>query len=135
MEKLQQQILGLDTELLNKLFKLIARERFLRVSGDIEPEEIKLATRQSEVLHYLSHCMSAKSIARQISQRHNKKIAHHTVNSILCKQLYTKFNVYGVSDLIRKAFLLEMIDFDLPPLPVVPEVEPETEQNIINENE
>jgi hypothetical protein len=126
-------------ELNNKIFKLMIRERFLLVYKDVDKEEIKLSTREREILHYLSHCMTAKTIARELSRRHNKTIVSSTVSSIICKQLYFKFHVCCISDLIKKAVLLEMLDFTLPEIPVVlkvePEVEPENKQLVSKESE
>ena len=54
---------------------------------------------------------SPKEIANILSNRENKNIQSDTIRSMISKQLYTKFGVYNVNQLIEKARILNLIPF------------------------
>lgn len=76
-----------------------------------ENETIKLTKREYEVLYLLSIGKSTKEIASFISKLEGKKLSHATIDVIINKQLYPKFQVFNRGQLIEKATLLKIIPF------------------------
>ncbi|MCC2624175.1 MAG: hypothetical protein K0R14_48 [Burkholderiales bacterium] len=74
-------------------------------------EEIILTRRESEILYYLSQNKSIKDIAAIASILDNKEVTARTINAIIDKQLYKKFGVDNIEQLVEKADALNMILF------------------------
>ena len=72
---------------------------------------IRLSPREREILYYLSYNKSAKEIANILSILEKKAISHLTIHSIINKQLYVKFDVMSISELIEKAHSYGIIPF------------------------
>lgn len=73
--------------------------------------KIKLTKRESEVLYFLSLNKSPKEIASIVGILENKHVSPATIQAIIDKQLYFKFKVFSISNLIEKAYLLKLIPF------------------------
>lgn len=99
------------TSPLNNTFKSVVKKRFITIDPNLavtltkNKKTCKLTKREQDILYYLSLYMSRKEIAQQLN------ISPSTVVSIIAKNLYPKFGVYTVHELIKKAFLLQMINF------------------------
>jgi hypothetical protein len=76
-------------------------------------DEIILTRRESEILYYLSLNKSIKDIAAIASILDNKEVTASTINAIIDKQLYKKFGVDNIEQLVEKANALNMILFQL----------------------
>ncbi len=76
-------------------------------------QKIKLTKREREILYFLSLNKSPKEIATILSGLENKPLSSATILSIIDKQLYIKFEVFNVSQLIEKANSLKLIPFIL----------------------
>lgn len=73
--------------------------------------EIVLTPREKEVLYYLNLNMTPKEIATVLSITSGKEMKPKSVQAVIDKQLYPKFDVYSVSQLIEKANLLKLTPF------------------------
>jgi len=76
-------------------------------------DEITLTRRESEILYYLSLNKSIKDIAAVATLLDNKPVSASTINAIIDKQLYTKFEVDNIEKLVEKANALKLILFQL----------------------
>ena len=74
-----------------------------------------LNKREQEILYFISLNKSPKEIASILGVREQKTLAPATIQAIITKQLYVKFGVYSVSNLIEKASFLGLIPFSLEP--------------------
>jgi|GEM_PF-1729790 len=74
-------------------------------------EPIRLTKRESEVLYFLSLNKSPKDIATIITALEEKPVADSTINGLINKQLYPKFKVFNIGQLIEKANVLKLIPF------------------------
>jgi PAS domain S-box-containing protein len=74
-------------------------------------EKTRLTRREQEILYYLSLNKSPKEIAKILGIVDGKMISSATILSIICKQLYTKFEVCSVGLPVEKAALLNLIPF------------------------
>ncbi|MCC2645577.1 MAG: hypothetical protein K0R94_1355 [Burkholderiales bacterium] len=83
----------------------------VEIKSNNHNHDITLTRREKEVLYFLSINKSPKEIANFLSIRDKKSVVANTIQSIINKQLYTKFKVYNVSQLIEKANLLKLIPF------------------------
>ncbi|MFN8771201.1 MAG: PAS domain-containing protein [Neisseriaceae bacterium] len=83
----------------------------ISVSTTSEDGYITLTKREQDILYLLSLNKSPKEIANILSNRENKNIQSDTIRSMISKQLYTKFGVYNVNQLIEKARILNLIPF------------------------
>ena len=79
------------------------------VSLNSMDKAIKLTEREQEILYYLNDNKSPKEIATIIGNREKKNLAPATVLSIICKQLYIKFDVGSTGAMLDKARLLNLI--------------------------
>lgn len=104
IEEIQSVIESYRTEILNE--KLGTHLRY-----DGHEAEIKLTKRESEILYFLSLNKSPKEISLILSKIQNKEVSSATVASTINKQLYHKFGVFNISDLIDKANALKLIPF------------------------
>jgi PAS domain S-box-containing protein len=74
-------------------------------------KQIRLTKREREVLYLLSLNKSPKDMAAIISMLEDKEIQDSTINGLINKQLYKKFEVFNVGQLIEKANALKLIPF------------------------
>lgn len=74
-------------------------------------KNITLTNRESQTLYYLSLNKSPKDIAAILSIIENKKFAPATIQAVINKQLYPKFGVYNIGQLLEKAGMLKLIPF------------------------
>ncbi|MCC2644408.1 MAG: sensor histidine kinase [Burkholderiales bacterium] len=74
-------------------------------------KNITLTNRESQTLYYLSLNKSPKDIAAILSIIENKKFAPATIQAVINKQLYPKFGVYNIGQLLEKASMLKLIPF------------------------
>lgn len=72
---------------------------------------IRITKRERDVLYYLSMNKCPKDIAKILTIIENKTIAQSTIQSIISKQLYPKFEVYSVSELVDIANIYQLIQF------------------------
>lgn len=78
---------------------------------NIAHENIDLTKRQGEILYLASVGKNVKQIANILSVKDDKNLTSATINVIINKHLYPKFNVNNLSDLIEKAKILNLIPF------------------------
>lgn len=102
LDKIQHIIQSYKIEVLNSK---------LGIQSQLKPSNhnITLTKRERETLYYLSLNKTPKEIATILSVLENKTIAAATIQSIIDKQLYVKFNIYNISQLIEKANILGLI--------------------------
>lgn len=74
-------------------------------------KQIRLTKRELDILYYLSLNKSPKDIAQIITIIENRSVSDSTVNAIINKKLYPKFEVFNIGQLIEKAILLNQIPF------------------------
>lgn len=74
-------------------------------------QNIIISKRECEILYYLALNKSPKEIASIFAILDQKNVAAATIQSIIDKQLYVKFNVFNISQLIEKANILKLIPF------------------------
>lgn len=74
---------------------------------------IQLTKREEEILYYLSLNKSPKEIAQILSIIDKKNISFKTVQSIIDKQLYPKFGIFSIGQLIAEARIKGLIPFIL----------------------
>ncbi|MCC2645851.1 MAG: hypothetical protein K0R94_1629 [Burkholderiales bacterium] len=72
---------------------------------------IIISKRECEILYYLALNKSPKEIASIFAVLDGKSVAASTIQSIIDKQLYIKFDVFNISQLIEKANVLRLIPF------------------------
>ncbi len=79
------------------------------LSKDYNNESIILTKRETEILYLLSLGKSPKDIASILSNIQKKSVSSATIGSMINKQLYRKFDVYNINQLIEKAQLMKKI--------------------------
>ncbi len=75
--------------------------------------QITLTRREEQTLYYLSMYKGPKEIASILSLVEGKEITASTVQSVIDKQLYRKFEVNSIGLLMEKAKALKIISFKL----------------------
>lgn len=115
----EQKTQRLFKELIDEIQRIIQSYKILFLNDRLgiesqinrQDQSIYRTKRESEVLYYLSLNKSPKEIATILTIIDNKSVSPGTVQSIIDKQLYTKFEVYSISKLIEKANVLKLIPF------------------------
>ncbi len=74
-------------------------------------KNITLTPRESQTLYCLSLNKSPKDIAAILSIIEGKKLAPATIQAVINKQLYPKFGIYNIGQLLEKASMLKLIPF------------------------
>jgi PAS domain S-box-containing protein len=74
-------------------------------------KQIRLTKRELDVIYYLSLNKSPKEISQIITIIENKPVSDSTINAIINKKLYPKFEVFNIGQLVEKAILLNQIPF------------------------
>lgn len=74
-------------------------------------KQIKLTKREQQILYFLSLNKSPKNIAQIITVIENKSVSDSTINAVINKKLYPKFEVFNIGQLIEKAVVLKLIPF------------------------
>ncbi len=74
-------------------------------------KQIRLTKRELDVLYYLSLNKSPKDISQIITIIENKPVSDSTINAIINKKLYPKFEVFNIGQLVEKAIMLNQIPF------------------------
>ncbi|MCC2625249.1 MAG: Sensory box histidine kinase/response regulator [Burkholderiales bacterium] len=74
-------------------------------------EQVRLTKREQQILYFLSLNKSPKDIAQIITILEDKPVTDSTVNAIINKKLYPKFEVFNIGQLVEKAILLNQIPF------------------------
>ncbi|HLX52333.1 MAG TPA: PAS domain-containing protein [Aquella sp.] len=74
-------------------------------------KQIRLTKRELDVLYYLSLNKSPKDIAQIITIIEEKPVSDSTINAIINKKLYPKFEVFNIGQLVEKAIMLNQIPF------------------------
>ncbi|MDQ5921899.1 MAG: two-component system, OmpR family, aerobic respiration control sensor histidine kinase ArcB [Pseudomonadota bacterium] len=106
LDEIQQTIQSYKISILNnKLGVKLNNEKF--------NNNINLTKREREILYFLSINKPPKEIATILSVLDSKNISSSTVQSIIDKQLYLKFNVSSTGKLIEVATILKLIPFTL----------------------
>jgi len=105
IDEIQRNIKAYQLELLNE------KTSGTNTVNSYEKFDIKLTTRDVEILYLLSIGKSPKEIASILSKIYKRNISASTISALINKQLYPKFDVYNVSQLIEKATSLKMIPF------------------------
>ncbi|HLX53139.1 MAG TPA: PAS domain-containing protein [Aquella sp.] len=73
--------------------------------------QIKLTKREQQIIYLLSLNKSPKDIAHIITIIENKPVSNSTINAIINKKLYPKFEVFNIGQLVEKAIMLNQIPF------------------------
>lgn len=81
------------------------------VANDIPYDDVVLTKREQEILYYLSLNKSPKEIAAILTIIDQKDVAASTVQAVINKQLYPKFDVRTIGKLIERANMLKLIPF------------------------
>lgn len=109
------------TQYLDEIQNIIQFYKINTVDDVVEPspgfdtisEEIILSQRESEILYYLSLDKSIKDIAAVTTILDNRNVSASEINAIINKQLYPKFKVDNIAQLIETATALNLILFQL----------------------
>lgn len=80
-------------------------------STAIPEDKIILTKREEMIIYSASMGKVPKEIASIVSVIEGKPLSYPTINAILNKQLYPKFNVVGIGQLVEKAHALGLIPF------------------------
>ncbi len=105
IDEIQRNIKAYQLELLNE------KTSRTNIIAPHEKTSINLTTREVEILYFLSIGKSPKEIGLILSKIYKKTISASTIAAFINKQLYPKFDVYNVGQLIEKATALKMIPF------------------------
>ncbi|MCC2625245.1 MAG: Sensory box histidine kinase/response regulator [Burkholderiales bacterium] len=73
--------------------------------------QTKLTKREKQILYLLSMNKSPKNIAQIITIIENSPVSDSTINAIINKKLYPKFEVFNIGQLVEKAIMLNQIPF------------------------
>lgn len=111
LEEMQHLIQHYKINNLNKQLKYHSIDNVSELT--LFKKDIKLTKREREIIYFLSLNKSPKDIATILSVIENKPLAASTISSIIDKQLYPKFNVSSVGQLIEVANTLKLIPFTL----------------------
>ncbi|MFN7609891.1 MAG: PAS domain-containing protein, partial [bacterium] len=106
LDEVQQTIQSYKINILNN--KLGVKSNNEKLNNNIT-----LTKREREILYFLSINKPPKEIATILSILDNKNVSASTVQSIIDKQLYFKFNVSSTGKLIEVATILKQIPFTL----------------------
>jgi hypothetical protein len=90
----------------NKLHKKLP----VPTADTINKTKIKLTSREYEVLFLVVLGKSQKEIADILSKVHEKDVKANSIASIISKQIYPKFEVHNLPNLVEEAIRLNMID-------------------------
>ncbi|MCC2625248.1 MAG: Sensory box histidine kinase/response regulator [Burkholderiales bacterium] len=71
--------------------------------------QMKLTKREQQILYFLSMNKSPKDIAQIITIIENNPVSDSTINAIINKRLYPKFEVFNIGQLVEKAIMLDLI--------------------------
>ncbi len=74
-------------------------------------KNIVVTKREKEILYFLSMGKAPKEIASVLSIIDGKNVSSGTVSAFINKQLYPKFEVFNISQLLEKVTLLKLIPF------------------------
>ncbi len=74
-------------------------------------KQVRLTKRELDILYYLSLNKYPKEIAKIITILENKSVSDSTINAVINKKLYPKFEVFSVGALIEKAIRCNLIPF------------------------
>ena len=74
-------------------------------------KKIVITKREREILYFLSMGKTPKEIATVLSVLEGKEVSSGTISAFINKQLYPKFEVFNISQLVEKATLLKLIPF------------------------
>ena len=83
--------------------------KFVSNKKIIKPK-IKLTPKEHEVLFLAVLGKSQKEIAEILSKVHNKPVKTNSVASIISKQIYPKFDVYNLPNLVELAIALNIVN-------------------------
>lgn len=104
LDEIQQVIQSYKINILNNRLGVKVEAKSLQ-------SNIIISKRECEILYYLALNKSPKEIASIFAVLDQKIVAASTIQSIIDKQLYVKFNVFNISQLIEKANMLRLIPF------------------------
>ena len=76
-----------------------------------QDKNIVVTKREKEILYFLSMGKTPKEIATVLSIIDGKNVSYGTISAFINKQLYPKFEVFNVGQLIEKATRLKLIPF------------------------
>ncbi|MCC2625288.1 MAG: Sensory box histidine kinase/response regulator [Burkholderiales bacterium] len=115
----QKKIYNTFKQFSNDLYNLMQTYKYTFLNAELGKNkkeydlniQIKLSKREKEVLYYLALNQSPKEISNILSTLENKIITTATVQALINKRLYTKFDVNTSSQLIEKANSLRLIPF------------------------
>ena len=83
---------------------------FIKPCDNFDKQKIELTPREYEVLFLLVLGKSQKEIANILSTIYKKELKPNSVASMISKQIYPKFEIFNLANLIEKAIHLNMID-------------------------
>ncbi|MCE3269444.1 MAG: sensor histidine kinase [Burkholderiales bacterium] len=99
-------------QMINKFkIKIVNEKTGTKLEINELDKNITLTNRESQTLYYLSLYKSPKDIAAILSIIEGKPFAPATINAIINKQLYPKFGVFNMAQLLEKASMLKLIPF------------------------
>lgn len=93
---------------ISKTLRKAVGQEFVLNEG--EAANISLTKRESQILYYLVNGKDRKWITNYLCQLENKDLSVATIDAIINKGLYKKFNVNNISDLAEKASLFKLVD-------------------------
>lgn len=112
-KKLQERITKFSNKILHEIQSFRIEELHENAGYKLEisdaDRQIKLTRREQQILYFLSLNKSPKNIAQIITAIENKLVSDSTINALVNKKLYPKFNVFNVGQLVEKAMILNLI--------------------------
>lgn len=111
LDEIQHIIQSYKLNILNNLIGVKDQSDKSTDNIDIDINNIALTKREIEILYYLSLNKSPKEISIILGTVYKKNVSSATIQSVINKKLYTKFNVFNVSGLIEKANKYKLIPF------------------------
>lgn len=109
----QARVMGFVNKMMHEI-QTFRIEELHRTTGIRSPvadtgRQLKLTKREQQILYFLSLNKSPKEIARIITLMENNFVSGNTINAIINKKLYPKFEAFNISQLVEKAIMLGLI--------------------------
>ncbi|SUX53894.1 PAS domain-containing protein [Chromobacterium vaccinii] len=119
IDRLNLQLADLVEKFINEAqrTKLSIVDQFLGLkqkNDRISRGQIKLSSREREIIYYLSIYKSPKEIARILSVVHDKEVSVRAVQTAISDRLYFKFDVNTTSQLLERAAAHNLVPLRMP---------------------
>ena len=84
-----------------KILNIIAKHKALKANTTNTHTETLLSLREHEIVFLLNHCKTVENATELLNKFYTKPISSKTVYNIIRQQIYPKFDVYNLDNLIN----------------------------------